>query len=486
MHASCLSGTSSLTGAADTAKPRTGHPNGYPGRAFPAGVARGALGSAAKPEREYDMPADPAPISVLFEPLRIGGLELAGRMYKAATAETRSTEDGDVTDELLEFYEPMAQAGTPMIITGNMFVAPQGKGHDRQTGIESDRRIPGLRTLADMTHRHGSRIFAQLNHCGRQQAAPAPGFTEAVSASSVREPLLGTKARPMTVDEIHRTVHDYAAAAVRAQEAGFDGVQLHMSHGYLLSQFLTPHTNRRTDEYGGSFDGRLRMPLQVLRTVRAAVGDDFPVIAKLNGHDHLPGRAGLDTPALVAIARRLQDEGLDAVEISAGHYESGLVAERGRFKGVLRMMLTEGNFRKIAPWRRFMARAAAPVLEAAMARMWPPQEGFNLPQAEQFTKELSIPVICLGGFSSGPAMAEAIHSGRCDAVSAARAMIANPLLYRTLREGVEGPRCAWYNGCLAKWGGKPVDCYHPEIRRQRDDLLAKHGLTLHVRASTEE
>lgn len=427
------------------------------------------------------MSADPAPLSVLFEPLRIGGLEMPGRVFKAATAETRSSDDGEVTDDLLAFYEPMAMAGTPLIITGNMFVAPHGKGHDKQTGIESDSRIAGLRSLTDMTRHHGVRMFAQLNHCGRQQAAPAPGCTESLSASAVREPLLGVKPRPMSTDEVRQTVVDFASAAGRAQQAGFDGVQLHIAHGYLLSQFLTPHTNRRTDEYGGSFDRRLRLPLEVLRAVRSVVGDDFPVITKINGHDHLAGRRGLQTDDLVKIAKVLEGEGMDGVEVSTGHYESGMPAQRGRFRGVLRAMVTEGNFRKIARWRRLGARAAAPVLEAAMARLWPPEEGFNLSAAAQFTEELEVPVICLGGFRSGPAMAQAIHSGQCDAVSAARAMIANPLLYQTIGEGIDSPRCEWCNMCLAKWGGQRVDCYSDTVRQHRDALLSDRlGLPLRV------
>ncbi len=414
--------------------------------------------------------SSPALASPLLRPLKIGSLEVPGRLFKAASAETRASfAGGFVTDDLLDFYEPMARGGTPLIISGNMAIAARASGLHRETAIDSEEKLPGLRTLAETVHRHGSLIFAQLNHCGRQvMLQPDP-----VSASGVREQVFGTKPRPMTVAEIGETTEDFARAAERAQRAGFDGVELHMAHGYLISQFLTPHTNRRTDAYGGSFDGRLRIAREVLCAVRERVGGGFPVIAKLNGHDLLPGRAGLKTAELVRIAGALQDEGIDGFEISSCHYESGMGNVRGRFTEFFRQMAV-GQFTEMARVRRAVFKAVWPLSAAVTNVAWRYREGFNLEFARSFTEALAVPVICVGGWQHRAGMELAIESGGCDAVSATRAMIADPLLFRHVIElGGPKPACSYCNGCLGRLSYMPIDCYDPAVRAQRDAVLAE-------------
>lgn len=417
-------------------------------------------------------------MSALFEPLPIGGLTVEGRVFKAATTETLFSADGFVTDDLLGFYEPIAYARTPLIITGGLYVNSQGKMFDRAGGIDADDKLPGLRRLTDTVHRHGSTIFAQLGHCGRQVFPTEVGLESAVSASAVREQFMGTKPRAMTRQEIRETIVDYAAAAERAQAAGFDGVEILAGVGYLLSAFLTPHTNRRKDEYGGSPANRMRFLLEVLRSVRARVGEGFPVIAKLNGTDALPGRAGLGTPELIEVALALEAEGLDGVEITAGHYESGAVAGHGRFDDFLPVMLNEGRLTRGLPtWRRRVLSLASPLFMRASNRLWPAREGFLLEYARQFKARLSIPVISVGGFITGPAMEQAITTGGCDAVSVARAMIADPLLYRHLQDGESGPECDFCLGCAARVGYSPVGCYNPEVAAERAAMLEAEGLS---------
>ena len=410
----------------------------------------------------------------LIEPLQIGSLQVKGRVFKAATTETLATPDGFVTDGLLEFYEPIASAGTPLIRTGSLYVNRQGKMFDRAGGIDDDDKVPGLRRLTDSVHRHDSTIFAQLGHCGRQVFPKEIGLEKAVCASPVREIVMGTKPRAMTQEEIRQTVADYAAAAVRAQEAGFDGVEILAGVGYLLSAFLTPHTNRRKDKYGGSLSNRMRFLLEVLGVVRERVGPDFPVIAKINGTDALPGRRGLKTPDLLQVAGVLEAEGIDAVEITAGHYESGAVAGQGRFDDFYRVMLNEGRLTRGLPnWRKRTMKFASPVLTRASNRLWPASEGFLLDYAKEFKQRLHIPVISVGGFQTGGAMEEAIVGGKCDAVSVGRAMIADPFLYAHLRNGESGPMCNFCLGCAARVGYSPVDCYHERIGADRNAMLAE-------------
>lgn len=412
--------------------------------------------------------------ATLTTPLAIGSMTVRGRLFKSATSETRATDDGFVTDELLAFYEPMVEARTPMIITGNLYVSLQGKSADRQAGIDADDKIPGLRRWVELAHRHDVKLVAQLNHGGRQIGHPAPGVDRLVSASAVREPLYGTKPSPLRLDEMAGVVETFAAAGERARDAGFDGVQIHAAHGYLLSQFLTPHTNRRNDAYGGSLENRARVLIEVLRGLRSRLGDDYPILVKLNGTDDLPFRKGATTDELVQVAHWLQDEGIDAVEVSRGHYESWPGMVQGNYRGFLRTSLTVGAGRYNTRRRKSVQFALAPIAERLAQRLRPPQEGFNLPQAEQFTAALDVPVICVGGFHTKAGIEAAITSGKVDAVSAARAMIADPHLYRnTVGDIGDRPVCGYCNGCIARFGGMPIDCYSDDIRIERADMIQR-------------
>lgn len=412
--------------------------------------------------------------SDLFAPIRIGTLALPGRLFKTATAETRATKDGFVTQEVIDFYLPIARGGTPLIITGNIYISLEAKSAPRQLGVDHDDKIPGLARLVDAVHAHGAKFIAQLNHCGRQLVPAFVGSPGAVSASEVKELMTGTRPRALTTTEIRRIVDEFAAAAERCKRAGFDGVQMHSANGYLLSQFLTPYTNRRTDEYGGSLEQRTRFGREVLRAIRARVGSDFPIIMKMNGSDQLVLRNGLKTAELVEIAAIMEREGVDAVEITVGHYESGFCMARGRFQLCMRNMV-DGALNFVPPLRRWLFRTFRPLIALGANLLWSPYEGFNLAYARRFKQRLKIPVICVGGFRSRVAMEEAIETGGCDAVSAGRAFIADPYFYRHLRDGVGGPRCVECNACIGHLGSQPAECYHPVVRAQKEAMLAAEG-----------
>jgi 2,4-dienoyl-CoA reductase-like NADH-dependent reductase (Old Yellow Enzyme family) len=413
--------------------------------------------------------------SPLFSPIRLGPLEAAGRIFKTATAETRASEEGDVTDELVEWYEWLARGGTPLIITGNLYVAPEGKSTYRMCAVDTDDRVPGLARVAEVCHRYGARVVAQLSHCGRQVIVGHTGFDEAVSASTVRDPVMGCRPRALRLDELPGVVDAFAAAAARCQEAGFDGVQIHAAHGYLLNQFLTPHTNRRRDAYGGSFENRLRLVREVVSETRRRVGPGFALLLKLNGDDHLPFRKGLHVDENIEIARALVAEGIDAVEVSVGHYESGFPITAGRFNGMYRELAKRGIGRLMSAPRRFMLDRFDPVFAAISNRLWPGGEGFNLEYARRFKQALSVPVICVGGFKTREAMEKALAEGSTDAISCGRAFIADPYLVEHLRRGEPGPRCDSCNICLARAGTGPVDCWNPDVRAQKEKLLAEKG-----------
>ncbi|GHB49926.1 NADH oxidase [Pseudovibrio japonicus] len=401
--------------------------------------------------------------SGLFDPIRIGQLQLSGRFAKSATVETRCTVDGYVTNELIDFYEEIARGGTPLIISGAASYNSYSRGVAHQISVDHDDNIEGLKKLADAVHRHGSRMFIQIYHTSRQAIPAGVGRTEAQAPSKVWEPTLGVMPRPMTLTEIEQTIEDFAAAAERCQKAGFDGIQIHAAHGYLISAFLTPHTNRRKDKYGGNLSNRMRLLLETYRAVRRRVGPDFPVIMKLNGSDELPFRRGMSTSELVTVAKMMEEEGLDAVEISAGHYESGTTFSRARWKGFTKTMATEGAGKNMSFLRRNAMRIFAPLVDTFFNFLGGYQEGFNLNYASEFTKKLNIPVICVGGFVHKSAMEKALLDGDCDMISVARGLIADPHLYKHMKEDRQGPVCLHCNACLAVAGVRPATCTNPKL-----------------------
>lgn len=410
--------------------------------------------------------------ALLFTPIRIGSLELPARLFKTATAETRASADGFVTDELVEFYRLIAMGGTPLIVTGNIYVSRQGKSAPRQVGADDDDKIVGLKRIPEVVHACGGRIFAQLNHCGRQVVPDFVGATDVVSASAVKDLLTGTQPRAMRVAEIASIVEQFGEAARRCKEAGFDGVQMHSANGYLMSQFLTPYTNRRDDEYGGALEQRTRFAREVLGAIRRRVGADFPVIMKMNGADALPLRDGLAPPELAEAARIMEAAGVDAVEISVGHYESGFPMVRGTFDRCLRNML-QGSMAHLPPLRRTLLQVFRPLVTLACNLLWKGREGFNLDYTPDFKARLHIPVICVGGFRTRVAMEAALARGLCDAVSAGRPFLADPFFYRHVRDGTPGPRCVDCNACVGHLGAQPADCYHPQVRAEKDAMLAQ-------------
>lgn len=409
-------------------------------------------------------------------PLRIGTMTVAGRLFKSATSETRATDDGFVTDDLLDFYRPMVTAGTPLVVTGNLYVSRQGKSAGRQAGIDADDKLEGLAEWARLAQSGGTKLVAQLNHGGRQIAKPQPG-ERIVSASSVREPLYGSKPTPLRDHEIRGVVESFARAAGRAVEAGMDGVQIHAAHGYLLGQFLTPHTNRRTDRYGGSLRNRARLLLDVLAAIRTEVGDAFPVLVKMNGTDDLPLRRANTTGELVQVARWLEEGGADAIEISRGHYESWPGMVQGNYRGFTHTSVARGPLVSAGRLRKAALLAAGPVVERIAGRLRPPTEGFNLRYAAEFTEALAIPVICVGGFHTKEGIEHAIGSGRVDAVSAARAFIADPLLYRNVvtHPTQTRPVCGYCNICIASFSTTRIDCGSEDVRMLRDATLRELG-----------
>jgi len=352
--------------------------------------------------------ASKAASSILFTPIRVGTTTIPNRFVRSATNEYLAEEDGRASGRLAELYRILAQGEVGLIITGHMNVRPEGKAGPRQTGIFEDRFVSGLSTLTASIRGFPTKIFAQLAHAGRQTKPKLIG-QDPVSPSAVYEPTLKLTPREAGVHDIQRIRDAFVQAARRADEAGFDGVQLHCAHGYLLSAFLSPHTNRRTDEWGGSTPKRARLVLDILRAIKA-LRPGYPVIAKLNSDDFLAN--GLHLAESVEIARMMEDAGLDGLEVSGGTAEAGL------------------------------------------GSMWPglraeEEEGYFVPAAAAYKAVLKIPVFGLGGNRTFAVMDGFVRDGRADLISLSRPFIREPALVKKFRLGeIAKSACISCNKCL--------------------------------------
>ena len=239
-------------------------------------------------------------MGTIFSPWQLGTLEIPNRLVRSATWEGLAGEDGSATERLSDLMIELGSGGLGMIISGHAYVGREGQAGPWQLGIYDDRLVAGLTQMAESMKRRGSRAVAQLAHAGGQAAEALTGAQAIAPSPMVGR--AGNQAREMSADEIARTTSAFAAAAARARQCGFDGVQLHAAHGFLISQFLSPYFNRRTDRYGGSLENRARLLLEVLGAVREAVGGDYSVLVKINSEDFIDG--GFTVEDMVATSSR--------------------------------------------------------------------------------------------------------------------------------------------------------------------------------------
>ena len=235
-------------------------------------------------------------MSILFTPVKIGPITVPNRFVRSATHDFMADDQGSVTDAHIDLYSRLAEGEVGLIITGHAHVQPSGKASPHQMAVFDDRFVEGLARIPAAVHRFASLVFLQIAHAGRQTKEKLCGCVP-VSPSAVYDPVSKVMPRELASDEIQALIVDFISAAKRAKRAGFDGVQLHAAHGYLLSSFLSPHTNRRTDQWGGRVENRARVLVEILRGVKSACGRDFPVIVKLNSTDFLEGGSFSRTPS---------------------------------------------------------------------------------------------------------------------------------------------------------------------------------------------
>jgi 2,4-dienoyl-CoA reductase-like NADH-dependent reductase (Old Yellow Enzyme family) len=371
----------------------------------------------------------PAP----FEPARLGPLTLRNRFVKAATFEG-ATPRGAVTDALIDFHRRVGAGGAAMTTVAYLAVAPEGRT-DRHCVVVGDDAMAGLRRLTDAVHGTGAAVAAQLGHAG-PVANPRSNRMPALAPSRHVSPL-GTISRAVTEADITRITGDYGRAARTVVEAGFDSIEIHLGHNYLLSAFLSPKLNRRHDRFGGDVENRARFARQVVTAVRDAVGDRAAVTAKLNMADGVPGGLWLDDS--VEVARLLEADGaLDALTLTGG---SSLANPMYLFRG-------EAPRREFAATLPGPARLGFRVLGRRFMPDYPFEEAFFLPYARQFRAALSMPLVLLGGVNRLDTVEHALDEGFAF-VAMARALLRQPDLVTQLRDGtVSESLCIHCNKCM--------------------------------------
>jgi len=258
-------------------------------------------------------------IKKVFEPGRIGTLEIKNRLVVPPMLTEFATEEGRLTERYIRYYEEKARGGWGLIICEDNVIDPKGPGFKCIAGVWADGMMAEHRKLVQRVHAAGAKIAVQLYHAGRQSHSSIIGELP-VAPSAIQDPLIGQTPRELATAEVEELVEKYAQAARRCREAGYDAVELHGAHGYLINQFLSPFSNKRTDKFGGNFNNRMRFPLEIIKRTKELVGDDYPVIYRISAEELVEG--GLTIEDTKAIAIELEDAGIAAIHASGGVYKS--------------------------------------------------------------------------------------------------------------------------------------------------------------------
>lgn len=367
---------------------------------------------------------------ILFSEHSLGSLRLKNRIIMPAMVTNFATSEGLVTDQLIRYFVEQARGGSALLIVEASYVDEGGKIMARELGCHDERVIPGLTRLCREVHQNGALIALQINHSGRQTSSRTLG-TQPVAPSPLPCRISQEMPKELSREEIEGLVVKYAQAASRAVEAGFDAVEVHGAHGYLINQFLSPYSNRRTDEYGGDLDGRMRFALEILRKIRQELGKTFPVIFRISGHEYVKG--GLEPPETQKIAQRLAEERATALHVSAGISESGhMITPPIGFPTAIHANLAEGVRRAV-----------------------------------------EVPVISVGRITTPQVAEEVLSQRKADFVAMGRALLADPFLPKKALEGKldDIRQCVGcLQGCTARlFSGVHITCLqNPATGREEE------------------
>ena len=368
-------------------------------------------------------------MSKLFEPGEINGMKLENRFVRSATWEGMAADDGACTPKLISLMADLARGGVGLIISSHAYVQKVGQAGARQIGIHNDDMIPGLKKMTAAVHEQHGKIVCQLAHAGIFANAKLSGQTPI--APSIVEGIAEGPRREMNQEDIDGVIDAFAAAAGRAKSAGFDGVQIHGAHGYLLCEFVSPMFNFRSDEYGGTIENRARLPLEVFTAIRKTVGNDYPVLIKLSCKEFTDN--GLMPQEFVQVGKMLAAAGIDAIEVSGGL--------------------------PISPKTR------------------PSQLGINREEKEAYfqeeagalKKQVDVPIILVGGNRSFHVAERIVEAGVADYISMARPLIREPHLINRWKAGDLTPSaCVSDNMCFQPAiEGKGIYCVTEKREKEK-------------------
>jgi 2,4-dienoyl-CoA reductase-like NADH-dependent reductase (Old Yellow Enzyme family) len=351
-------------------------------------------------------------------------MKLKNRFFKAAVWEELATEDGHMTDELFQVYEEIAKGGVGTIFTGYAYVEKDEHPNPGMMGIYDDSFITEYKKLTDMAHSHGANIIMQIVYGGSMThlVPPSPVIW---GPSAVKNELTGIVPVEMSKEDILYLIKSYGKAAGRVKQAGFDGVELHAAHGYLLSQFLCPHYNTRTDEYGGNIENRARIILEIYDEIRKTVGDDFPVFIKINSEDFIDD--GLTSEESITVSKMLEKAGIDGIEVSGGNESAPSVVENN-----------------LGPARRKVVLSKD-------------RESYFREHAARLAKAVSIPVVLTGGNRHIEVMEDILSSTNIAYFALGRPMISEPNLINIWAKGeYKVPKCVSCNQCYKLYGRRCI------------------------------
>lgn len=320
-------------------------------------------------------------MSYLLEPLRIKRLTLKNRLVMPPMATAKAEADGRVSQAILDYYDEKSRGGyISLVIIEHSFIRAEGKASENQISVSDDSKVEGLKRLAETIHKNGSKTAMQLNHAGSAALIDIIGTTP-LAPSAVNNPRKGSTPRELGIKEIDELIQVYYDAAFRVKQAGFDAVEIHSAHGYLLNQFLSPLTNKRTDEYGGDVKGRIHIHMKVIEAVRSAVGEGFPILLRLGASDYREGGTTIEDSR--EAAQEFEKAGIDILDVSGG------------FCGYV-----------------------VPRLDC---------QGYFAPLTSALKEVVSIPVILTGGITEAAAAEQFLAEGKADLIGVGRAVLKDSL-----------------------------------------------------------
>ncbi len=396
---------------------------------------------------------------MLFKETTISGLKVKNRIIRSATHDGLADENGAPTDKLIQKYVFMAKNDVGCIITGYAAVSKNGVSpYPRMMKIFDDAVIDKYKEFTEGIHKHSTPVVLQIAHCGRQTSSKAIGVQK-VAPSNVFHAFYPDKAKELTEEEIYSIIDDFISAAVRAEIAGFDAVQVHCAHGYLLHDFLSPYGNRRTDQWGGSIENRCRIVELIIKGIKEKT--NIPVWIKISAEDNR--RNGMDITSSVEICKRLEVAGCDAIEVSCGTVQDGMSTMRSK---VLPM---DAVFKYREPCASFpmllnkVALCSAKLVNP-LIKQPAPLEKFNVANAAIIKKNVSVPVIAVGGIYNVNDMTDILTSQKADFISMCRPFICEPNIVKKLKDGQEKSKCIMCNYCGLVIEKEATKCLYGKIK----------------------